>query len=185
MKRTLLLSLLFAGLNIFVGCQSSLNKKTFDDIKKIESKPIVLDLHSLRKVFSDADTILYEKKNPKYRLIYFMSREICSPCVIDTLYRLNSFIESTEKNSHDVDFIFIAAPQKEKLEDTYFSIESSGLKRPVYVDKDNLFAKYNKEISNNINYNIFMIDNKNNVLFVGNPQKNDKLYSLYKKIISL
>lgn len=175
--------LLLSVITLLCSCDNTYKKTVSGDLKIIESKPVKLELKKFKKVYSDADSLHFVKANPKYRLVVYIDSSECSPCRIDRMFYWNYFMDKTEKITHNVDFMFIVAPRKNQLEDTYLSIESSGLKRPIYVDEKYLFRKKNIGISNNILYHVFLIDRNNYVRFIGNPLRNKKLFRIYRQVI--
>ena len=183
MKLNSFLILVFIMCNLFVSCKKSNKTQMMECLQKIQKKPVKLNLEKTKKMYSDADTLHYTKPDPKYRLVIYVDSDECSPCRIDRMFLWNYFMNQTKK-CNNVDYIFIISPRKEQLEDTYLSIESSGLQRPIYVDEKYYFRRYNAGISMNSNFRVFLIDKNNMIRLVGDPKSNKEILKLFNKIIN-
>ena len=54
---------------------------------------------------------------------------------------------------------------------------------PIYLDKSHLFKSNNKFLPEEKQYHVFLIDENNNVLLVGNPLLNPHVCDIMYKII--
>lgn len=75
-------------------------------------------------------------------------------------------------------------PKIEQMEDVHFSIASSGLHSPIYVDSLFAFRKQNKKLPTEQKYHSFLLDKLGHVILVGNPLQNSKIEEMLDKIIN-
>lgn len=117
-----------------------------------------------------------------YKFIYYADSTICSTCLISTLDKWNSFIDSTE-NKYKIKYIFIVNPKYDKLWQTQLSVRHSTLIARIYIDSMGNFRKSNPQIPDNHKYHTMLIDSTNNVVLVGNPLDNTDIRTLFLKIL--
>ena len=75
------------------------------------------------------------------------------------------------------------APKVLQLEDTYLSIEYSGLDSPVYVDTAYVLRKENPQIPVDPIYHTFLLNEKDSVILVGNPLENVEIENIFRHTI--
>ena len=67
-------------------------------------------------------------------------------------------------------FFYISKKVKESSKHLASFFHLSELNHPIYIDSKNVFEKMNTHIPlSDSKFQIFLLDKKNNVLFVGNP----------------
>ena len=67
-------------------------------------------------------------------------------------------------------FLYFKKKVKESSEHLASFFHLSELNHPIYIDSKNVFEKMNTHIPlSDSKFQIFLLDKKNNVLFVGNP----------------
>ena len=83
---------------------------------------------------------------------------------------------------------FIVEPSQEHKKEIYKKFNKEDLIHPIYIDTLGAFAKTNPNIPKETMYHTFLLDYKNNVLFVGNPIGNsiikEKILGIIKEQIS-
>lgn len=162
------------------------------DMKQTETKNILSEM-SKNKIdipfskmgcfHSDADTLRSVMGvEPKYTFVHYVDSSQCSPCALDRMYTWNKFVDEYSKKG--VRFVFVVEPKIEQMEDVHFSIASSGLHSPVYVDSLFAFRKQNKKLPTEQQYHSFLLDKLGHVILVGNPLQNSKIEELLDKIIN-
>lgn len=132
---------------------------------------------------SDADTLrIVSMAEQRYTFVHYVDSSQCSPCALDRMYTWNKFVDEYSKKG--VRFAFIVEPKIEQMEDVHFSIASSGLHSPIYVDSLFAFRKQNKNLPTEQKYHSFLLDKLGHVILVGNPLQNSKIEELLDKIIN-
>lgn len=117
------------------------------------------------------------------KIIQYVDSFECAPCILDYLHIWNSLINDRRLEKPKVQFAFIIAPSKEKLEDAYLSVQSSGVKAMIYIDSLSVFSRKNPEIPREKMYHTFVLDRNNNVVLIGNPILNKGVKELLFRLI--
>lgn len=151
------------------GCHDE-KKDVEEEIIRMQSHPIVLPLQKMACRYKDRDTIATDNINKQLRMVVYVDSSRCSPCTLDKMFVWNDFIKETDSVfGGRLECVFIVAPKPEQMEDAFLSIESSGLKKPVYVDTTYAFRKANKDFPNDSRFHTFLLDRNDSILLVGNP----------------
>lgn len=168
-------------LMIHVNCSEK--KKIQSELEVIYDNSFNLSLDKMECRHSVIDTV-WATVNAKwnYTFVQYVDSAQCSPCTLNKMYQWNGYIERFHKKG--VRFVFIFEPGKALLEDVYLSIESSGLKNPIYVDTANVFRDNNRFLPSDLKFHSFLLDKNGKVLVVGNPLHNKKVEKLMDKLFS-
>jgi hypothetical protein len=177
------MSRLFSLILFFVVCLSACKDK-----KIVDAEHIMREWLGKAIQFPDIEpTILYGKTTDtstyvvtdsiRYKILIYIDSIGCTSCKIG-LKIWQTYIE--ELNSK-VDFLFYFQP---KTENELLSLfKRTQFIYPVYIDNNNEINKLNN-LPSNPQYQCFLLNHANEVILVGNPVHNIKLWELYKKIIS-
>lgn len=168
------------GLFILSGCSDE--RKTKAELEDLYGRAVTINLSEMECRHSAVDTIpVDDNLKAKFTFVNFVDTTQCSPCTLNKMYQWNKYIEKLRKKG--VKFVFIFEPSKALLEDVYLSIESSGLKNPIYVDTSYVFSKDNDFIPQDAKYHSFLLDDEGQIIIVGNPLLNQKVEKLIDKTI--
>ncbi len=118
-----------------------------------------------------------------YKLVTYIDSSSCSPCGIDHLFDWEQFINEVNEKKDSLSFIFIVAPRKTQLEQTYYAIAHSSLSNAIYVDTSYVFRANNPCMKKGYIFGSFLLDKNNKVILVGNPLDNPKIHNLILNII--
>ena len=144
------------------------------------------------------DVSLYamEKKTPKcyksivndtietsYKLVTYIDSSVCSPCGIDHLFEWGAIIDESKENNYDLRVLFIVAPKKAQLIQTYYAISHCTLNSNIYVDTSYVFMKNNPCMEKGYIFETFLLDKDDRITLVGNPIKNQKIHDLLTNIM--
>lgn len=166
----------------FASCYSR-QKETRDVLAEMSKNKIDIPFSEMGCFHSEADTMRsVAAVEPKYTFVHYVDSSQCSPCALDRMYTWNKFVDEYSKKG--VRFAFIVEPKIEQMEDVHFSIASSGLHSPIYVDSLFAFRKQNKNLPTEQKYHSFLLDKLGHVILVGNPLQNSKIEELLDKIIN-
>lgn len=171
-----------SGLSFLVSCNG--NRGIEEKINDMRSEPIKLCLEDMQCRNRYGDTIVVDSVKPSYRMVVYVDSTECSPCTIDKMYMWNDAIKKAKKGGNKLRHVFIFAPKPDQIEDTYLSIESSGLDSYVYVDTAYAFRRENPHVPQDRMFHFFLIDDKDSVVIVGNPMENPKIDSLVNRIVN-
>ena len=180
MKTKLFYMILLASMMLcYVGCNSK-NHKVESHLEEMLASPIVLKLDQMQCRKKNL-----EEKTKKYRMVVFVDSTECTPCSLSKLRFWNPLIKEARKKKINIDYIFIIAPKKSEIEDLNLELSITDLKSSIYLDTAYVFRKVNPSIPNERKFHSFLLDKKNQIIFVGNPIENDKIKTIYGKSIGL
>ena len=165
-----------------VGCDGG-RSRIKDTLAGMRKHPITLPLDRMQCRYGGEDTVMHDSITPKLRMVVYIDSAYCTSCALDRMRQWNGLIADAASYKGNLEYVFIAAPKAEQLEDTYFSIDYSQLDSPVYVDTAYAMRAANPGLPDGSEYHVFLIDAAGNVLFVGNPLGGDELKELYKKTV--
>lgn len=176
------LTLIISAVMMFVSCNQKSDIET--SLMKMKSRSVNLCLQEMQCRNKRGDTIVVDSVKPSYRMVVYVDSTECSPCTIDKMYMWNDAIKKAKKGGNKLRHVFIFAPKPDQIEDTYLSIESSGLDSYVYVDTAYAFRRENPHVPQDRMFHFFLIDDKDSVVIVGNPIEHPKIDSLVNRIVN-
>ncbi len=165
-----------------VGCDGG-RSRIKDTLAGMRKHPITLPLDRMQCRHEGKDTVMRDSIMPKLRMVVYIDSAYCTSCALDRMRQWNGLIADAKKYDGGLQYVFIAAPKPEQVEDTHFSIDYSQLDSPVYVDTAYAMRAANPRLPDGNEYHTFLIDAEGNVLFVGNPLGGEDLKELYKKTV--
>lgn len=126
------------------------------------------------------DTAKWFLKDSRYTIVTYADSIGCMGCKLK-LPAWKDFISYLDSVSdHAVKVIFILHPRDEK--EMAHLIKYNNFLYPVCLDTNDSFNKINK-IPSNLAFQIFLLDNKNKVIAIGNPIHNPNVRTLYLNLI--
>ena len=151
-----------------VSCKQDIVKNT---LKDLQSQPVKIRLDRMECRMYDRDTVYADSVKPLLRLVTYVDSSACSPCTLDHMYVWNDFIDESRQYNGKQEYIFVIAPKPgpSHLEDVHLSIESCGLKCPVYVDTAYVFKNDNPHLPTDNRFHTMLLDRNDSVLMVGSP----------------
>ena len=161
------------------SCNSE--KEVYDNIMQMKSKPITLSCDSMRLISykNRVDTL----SKQFYWIVYSDSVD-CSSCRLSNLVYWNDFIYEIKKKTNHVGFRFIFSPSKSDIGAFMCTARNINVSSQVYLDSANVFARQNQHIPNDVLYHTFLLDQNLNVILVGDPVRNKKIYDFFWTILS-
>ncbi len=179
------ISILLFALFIIISCVNNNNdNKVMEVLNAMHMESVNLNLDGMMCRYGAKDTVI-DNGTALLKMVLYVDSSECSPCMLDRMYLWNDIIEETEKYNDRIRFIFIFEPKHGKfaLEDVLLAAESSGLNNCIYVDTAMLFKKQNPNLPGDKLYHAFLIDERDNILLVGNPVVNKKVKELFDRTV--
>lgn len=131
-------------------------------------------------MYMGTDTIIEAKQTP-YKILVYTDSTGCVSCKLK-LSTWKYFIHEIDSiMPGSVEFQFYFQPKNSK-EMTYL-LKQNDFTHPVFIDQSGKINKINK-FPSKMEYQCFLLDNQNKVLSIGNPTLNQKIWDLYKQIIT-
>lgn len=115
----------------------------------------------------------------EYKFIAFFDSTECSSCQMKKLFEWNDFMVF-EKNRL-VDFYFIFSTNEiASIERMY---RNCNLKHSILVDTCNIFLSTNKYVPSEKMFHYFMLNKKDEIIFVGNITQSGNLEKIFRTIV--
>lgn len=182
MKPLFNLFIIFSCILLF-ACDPS-KDKIEKEIELMKSAQICIPFDKMqicKKDSSFSDSCLW--KNAKLKLIHYIDSSQCTSCYMkkieekyNELYRL----EKDTKNQFSSIFII----EQRGTDNNYQNHISKLFSLTMYVDTSRIFAKENPNIPSESMYHTFLLDENNNVIFVGNPLFNEEVHKVFFRIVN-
>jgi hypothetical protein len=113
----------------------------------------------------------------KYKILFYTDSTGCTSCKLSLQVWKKYIKESNSK----VEFLFYFFPKSE--EKLLSILVQEQFEHPVYIDINDELNKLNR-FPSNPQFQCFLLNKDNNVLAIGNPANNSKIWELYKKVIT-
>lgn len=174
--RTSLYSLcIFFLLSLLGGCQSS-RDEIKDKIGNMMAKPVTIPYSKMLLWTKDS----IPPKNPHilcdFKLVVYMDSTHCTECTLKGMHLWNDFYKLEHKYEGRFKVVFIVQTSKKSNAQIIASaFQHYGVEYPMYIDSTNVFSSMNPHIPSEDMYHVFLIDKKDSVVLVGNPQFNEKI----------
>ena len=120
----------------------------------------------------------------KYKLVVFTDSTECSPCNISRITDWKDVAQDIFKDCYsDAKLLFIISPSRRKMQEIRQIVEESSMDWPIYLDTAYVFQKVNIQIPDNRLFHVFLLNENDEILCVGNPLYNEKIRRIYKTVI--
>ena len=130
--------------------------------------------------YPQQDSLWKKRKNKKYTILTVIDSSGCSDCKLN-LYEWRKIIKQTDSICNNVSFLFIVCTKDiPKIE---WIKKKNNFKYFIFYDPKDKMQKINNFLKDPT-YKTFLLDQNNRVLIIGNPIGNEKLWNLYKTIIT-
>lgn len=162
----------------FTSCESGI-LSTHRIVSEMEGHKVVFPEHFSRICYgksSDNETIATTTPI----LVFWFDSTECSSCRANHLYELEPLFEYAEDDD-DLNVVVVFSPQSHECKLLIHTLEKKQFEYPLYVDTDNSFFILNDWIPAGNKYHTFLIDNSKRPVFIGNPMRNDKMWTLFEK----
>lgn len=150
--------------------------------KQLKSRKIEVP-HYNRGFVAGKDTIVTEYLSGKARMIVFCDSSICNTCAIEHIYRWEECIDFAQEYGGNLSFFFIFTPRSDQKDLIRTVMEESSFNYPLLLDTTGLFKKMNPHIPNDRMFFNFLLNDKNEVVMVGDPTLNKKVLALFKDTV--
>jgi hypothetical protein len=115
-----------------------------------------------------------------YKILLYIDSAGCTSCRLH-LEEWKVFMQEVNSYADRVSFLIFFYP-KHKI-DIQYMLKYEKVNYPVFIDEKNEINRLN-HFPAQMEYQCFLLDKSNKVLFVGNPTLNLKIWELYKQVIT-
>lgn len=175
-KNILLSVSIFFLTGLFIGCKENKQKKEITRIvQEWQSKEVIFPANMIFTKYGK-DTIEYEMPLSSYKILMYVDSIGCTSCKLQ-LHKWKEFIQEVDSLTYGaVPVIFVFHPKD--LREISYLLKRDGIDIPVYIDVEdklnaiNLFPAHQE-------FQTFLLDDKNKVVFIGNPVLNLRVKDMY------
>lgn len=165
--------LFLASMMLLTSC----GKKNFaDEILKMQSRPIDLTPCEGAVCYENGEKTTYSCADSAYRLIIYVDSTSCSPCFVS--HMLDYMGTVVELDSAGVSTLFLFEPKQERQEELATSLEQMAYPLQSIVISNGNFSSVNPQLPPSTMLHCFLLNEKNEVVVVGNPVINEKVKKL-------
>ena len=169
---------IIAGLLLCVACaENNENKKKLEGkINSFKQTAINLPDNMLAQNCDEntpADTGLLRRP---LKMIVYLNNEGCQNCKMQSLSHIYMFMLENEAFKN---FAVIIILNPVDVEEAKKTLADMNFKRTVFFDLDGSFERLNPHLPAEELFHTFLMNEKNEVILVGNPVHNEKLKKLY------
>lgn len=175
--------LLFCSIILYYGCSSPKNRLE-DKIKEMQSRPFSIPYSKMSCWINDTLQLKQYWEQAKIKLVVYTDSTKCSECTLKNMYMWQDFVEMEQEFGNQFSIVFIfqtKAKTSARTLATLFKITE--LNHPMYIDNKSELVKNNSHLPSESIYHIFLLDENNNVILVGNPLFNSQIEEMLKKVL--
>lgn len=178
------LSIIVILLMIFVvsGCRSS-EDGVKDKIRRMQSQTVEIPFNKFSCWINDSLQTICPWENADMKLVVYIDSTQCSKCSLKQMYLWDDFVKLENKYKDRFEIFFIMHTNSVNVQSLASLFHLTQLNHPMYIDCMGAFEKKNPHIPSEQMYHTFLLDEKNNVILVGNPLFNPKVEEMLLTIL--
>ena len=158
------------------SCSNSNERRQYKQaIEKIQSQAIQLPLKGLIICKGQKSYDSHFNEDAKLKLIVFSDSLECTSCAISHMYLWNPLIDYAKQFNGRLCYYFIFAPMKQEIHAVESMITNIMFDYPILLDTIGEFKMLNPHLPQNTLLHSFLLNEKNEVILVGNPSQNKKI----------
>ena len=165
----------------FCLCLSCDENKMKTQLEQLRSKTVQIPYDEMLWLSDTGYSYGVKQKQTEYTMVIYVDSSECTPCAFKTLYAWNSILDVEKEKS--LKFIFIVDAKNSNLLDIQNMYNSSMLVHEIFVDTSGIFAYKNSHIPENKLFHSFLLNDRQEVVFVGAPIHGEKMKRLFYKRI--
>lgn len=170
---------------LFSACDSASDRMK-NVMRKMRSVPVNLSLDKMECWTTDSILLVCPWKHAKYKLVHYVDSTTCSTCYLQKMALQEELFSMEKETDNGFYNIFVVDPAKNNSNIQRLKLEYDNKKLPstIFLDSGGVFSKENPNIPKEFLYHTFLLDKKNNVVFIGNPIANPsvkkKMYDIIR-----
>lgn len=167
-------------LPFFLSCQESKKTAVTRLVNKWTGKEIILPPISDCTAMGKA-TPCPDQFSAPYKVLLYTDSTGCTSCKLN-LHVWKAYMEEAETLAPgQVDFLFYFQPKN--LKELEYLLKRDRLDCPVFIDDKGELDRIN-QLPEQMEYQCFLLDRDNQVLAIGNPAQNPKMWEIYKQLFT-
>jgi hypothetical protein len=161
---------------LIFSCQTDKRKEnTAALVAKWQGKKIVFPEHMVFTRYG-IDTVDYQIPDSEYKVLIYVDSTGCTGCKL----QLDKWKEMIAYTNGEIPFLFFFYPRDH--EELYYLLDMERFDIPVCVDTADELNQINK-FSTDIEFQTFLLNQRNEVLVIGNPIDNSEMKNKYWEYI--
>ena len=116
------------------------------------------------------------------KLIIYVDSVNCTTCVLSKLFQFDHLSELSKETGAFLPFVLISPKHNETASIEHY-LKEDRLVIPVNIDVETCFRLENPIIPSDDRFHFLFTDKNGKLLWVGNPQSSDRVYSTFSKLI--
>jgi len=164
----------------FVGCQESKRSAAEKIVKEWMGKEIIFP-EEIDCWYMGRDTLCPTIRDVPYTLLVHTDSVGCTSCKLNLPLWKHYIQEIDSIAPGQVDFAFYFQPKSRK--DLGHLLRRDRFEHVIFIDQADALKKSNR-FPEEMEYQCFLLDRQNNVVTIGNPTLNPKLWDIYKTAIT-
>ncbi len=170
----------FLSICIF-SCQNEKSRQAERILKKWIDKEVIFPENLKFSIQGDESVPNFAICDSKYKIVVYVDSMGCTSCRLH-LSEWSSYINEIDSiYPNKVQFLFFFVPKKGR--DIYLTLRMERFMYPICIDTLDVLNKINN-FPSDMQYQTFLLDEKNKVKAIGNPVQNPHIKELYWNIIS-
>lgn len=155
------------------------NRELKRQVITMQERPITLEFNKAKTFFAGRDTAYIDA--PVNKLIIFVDSLSCSSCMIS---KLGQYLEVNDTlSSKNSQMLVILHPPKKYQEEVISKLRRERFPFWCIVDLESEFIRKNTAIPENPLLHTFTLNRDDNVILVGDPTKNEKIWDLFHRVL--
>lgn len=170
----------FLSLSLLVNCRNSQDRIT-EAINEMRSRPVSIPFSKMSCWINDSVQNNRPWEQAELKLVVYTDSVACSQCTFKQLYLWKDFVELENKYNDKFYIFFIIQSGSNTTKDLTSNFHYTGLNHPIYIDSTNVFIKSNPHIPSEEIYHVFLLNENDSIILVGNPVFNAKIEDMLIK----
>lgn len=156
---------------LFLAACDSSKDKIKRNIEEMSSTPISVPLDEMKCLTHDSIQDRAPWKYAKLKLVHYIDSVTCTSCYLTKIMSVKNLFQKEKESNYKFYNIFIVDPRSNKrsllkLKDQY---DNNVIPSTIFIDTAHVFIDANSKIPKETMYHTFLLDENNNVIFVGDP----------------
>lgn len=175
--------ILLSAICSFTCACNSEKKELQEKVEKLQSAAIDIPYDRMCCWTSDSIKVISPWNIAKLKLVHYVDSATCSTCYLHKI-AANELLFRLEKLSNNEFYnIFIINPDNKAKKRLESDFQDKAIPQTIFVDSANVFTEVNPNIPSESMCHTFLLDEKNNVILVGNPIANEKIEDMFLSIV--
>lgn len=164
----------------FCSCTNPASKMA-ETISEMQSRPVSIPFKKMSCWINDSIQEDRPWENADLKLVVYTDSLDCSQCTLKKMYLWKDFvkIEKKYRNKFYIFFIIQSGSNSTYALSQYFHYTE--LNHPMYIDSTNVFINTNPHIPAEEMFHVFLLNEKDSIVLVGNPLFNPQIEDLLIK----